>query len=374
VHICLVRLIWQQWLRSEYSKAKLLSQQRLCKTWRIGWSGLNFEWIRVALLRRRLHPAVTSLLIFLFILLCNVVTVAVSGVIGNRADAHRWDLPGILGTDRFVPIWALLFMSSGLTLALIMGWILYFDKMARMQRQELALVLALRQLATMANMVDNQNGEIAIEAILSTFLQTATTAFAPHVCRASIMRPDKQRRCLEVWAHHGMDAGSLPNDKFNIRDNFNGKRGVAGHTFMTGELGIVHLRKEGALWKGDHDHYLPSSTDVATPAYRAVATTAILGVNRRPIGILCFDSIKTNTFDHSEDHILLDDMAAIIGSLILTYKAIMRAKAVSANSGKPPKPPGNSGRSRQRGNQPTSPESRSNPAKPRETGTNKNNS
>ncbi|HEX9987377.1 MAG TPA: GAF domain-containing protein [Chloroflexia bacterium] len=180
-------------------------------------------------------------------------------------------------------------------------------------------------LICIASVITNksENREQAMKLLLKKFLKDATDVFTPDVCRASILRPDKSGEYLECWEHHCMPDISLRLERFYIGDRRNIKRGVAGHSFTTRDVEIVHLRRVNGRWKADHDQYTPSKNNVTPPTYRSFISAPIISPDNQCLGVLCLDSDRETTFDSDEVVKFADDLAARLGAAITIYNHLI---------------------------------------------------
>lgn len=181
--------------------------------------------------------------------------------------------------------------------------------------------------------------EEALQQVLQDLLEKAVEIYQGDICRAYICRPGNDKSgFLEIWAHYGFDGGTLPHRKYNVRDNWRGIRGVAAFTYRTGRLQVVQIRERNGQWIGidadtgkEHKDYIPEgNNDLIRPKYRSFATVAIRGFDERSIAVLNLDSEQYDTFLDRKDKVLLDDIAASMGAVILTFNHFVEPRSTRA--------------------------------------------
>ena len=293
------------------------------------------ERIRIWLVKHNISPPFAWAVLLLSVPVVALIGWAVVGVVGNRADDYLEKSVTYLMANQSVPGWWSILLYLVIYIGLIIGLFVIGQQVSmrlqaqgKYRRANMVLELALLQLAVLVKMLAIRRGKILIVNILDEFLTESVTAFSEGVYRASVFRPDTDGKYLEVWSYFGYDPTKLPNNRYSILPTYTGKRGVAGYAFR--ERCIEHdriSRQPDGKWMGVHPHFVPTGSAMHEPRYKSFVAAPIKDSAGIPRAVLCIDSDRPDAFDDAEDLLMVDNMAAAIGPVILAYYVLRPSDA-----------------------------------------------
>lgn len=228
-----------------------------------------------------------------------VLHAAIQGVIGNRADAWLPMLGTALSYDVTASIGYLLLvvlLSLVLPVSLLIRYRAAFRTASSLNKIDDSLS---RSIATLyGNPTLEERGQIA-KRVTERLFQSVRKVHPFQTCGLAIYFPDDGGSYLTTWVLQGAPNESDPNLSFYIGDanspnSPSGGRGVAGKTFLDGEMRAVHFTEDGRA--EDSDIYFP--TAYGKGSYRALICVAIpSGEPNKNLGVLCLYSSRYRTFN-----------------------------------------------------------------------------
>lgn len=261
-----------------------------------------------------------------------IIAAAVTGIIGNfSGTVFEWLLKQ-LSTSY---IWLLV---VELATALVgTGVILYLERLNKIKDRAVTLAndiiesddSLLRLLASLIHAKDHSAG---MKRLLAHLLSDARDVFDGRINRASIFLPNATGEFLKIWAQYGMPQESAERTQFYVGGSKERMLGVAGETFLTKELRVVHLIQENDTWKADCEQYIKFS-NTKYPLYRSFICLPILGpAPDKPdekdvtcLGVVSFDSLDPRIFDDPSLQEVLRLFATRIAASLLIYQQILAA-------------------------------------------------
>lgn len=258
-----------------------------------------------------------------------VVSAAINGIIGNRADELLQALIDLIGRALAHDAWPWI-VSGVIAILGIVGIALCWLQISVLQgalRQANKMVeLDGSLLRLLASWQPTQRRAHQIELLLKEVLLDATTEFDGEVNRASIMLPDVKRDFLRFWVGHNMPPESREDMEFYIgKDQLKRERdgGVAGEAFYSERLLIGHMKRIDNFWVCDLESYKKPRGRRPYPSYRSFVNVPIMGSDpenadsTRCLGVLCFDSQNEKIFDSDEVKEVLLMLASRVAAVIL---------------------------------------------------------
>src|SRR5581483_11062438 len=154
--------------------------------------------------------------------------------------------------------------------------------------------------------------------------------FNGDVTKVSLFLPDPtaDRKSLIRWNDYPKPVDNQSRRKFDIsKDGQDGlPRGLAAKVYMNGEPIIAHLSMKKDHFSSDVDCYLvfDKERDRGYLPYRSrVCVRLNTGEDENErLGVICFDSPHSRTFDSPEMRQLLLDIARRVASVISVYQAL----------------------------------------------------
>ena len=184
----------------------------------------------------------------------------------------------------------------------------------------------LRLLAIWASPTFPTDHSDQLRRILKEALKDSTVEFDGDVERAAILLPDSTGTYLKCWAHYQMPQESIDSMEFYIGNDVQMQRdkgGVAGASFKNSEILVGHmLEQTKGRWICDVDHYVKFQGTRPFCPYASFVTVPIIGMSTGTnmttcLGIVCFDSKRSDSFDSAEIKLVLAMIARRVASIIL---------------------------------------------------------
>lgn len=273
-----------------------------------------------------------------------IVTAAIAGIVGNRADTLFVWLWGILSKINSWPwIITLVTMVIGFGLVLVFVWRSGGALRAELHKMNLELTKVRGALEKMnmliglddsllrllASWVRAGDREVEMKLLLAELLRDATIAFEGEVHRALIFLPDATREHLKAWAHYQMPQVSITRSIFYVgADGDDRKRGLAGEVFLASKIQVAHILRTNDHWKCDCDSYIDFDKRRPFPPYQSLVGVPIIGFTPSSpevsattcLGVVCFDSHNPTIFDNTAAQALLQVFGRRIAAALLIYE------------------------------------------------------
>lgn len=251
----------------------------------------------------RLPSIARAILKILWPVIATLLTLSLSGIVGNRADSALLQLLPFLQQTITVARWLIVLVvlvpifAIGIPLGLT-AFHYYRSQQAAINLVKLDDSL-LRLLASFRRSSDRQT---ATARLFQEFLEDTLELFKDG-CRISILRKDPENpEFLKIWQSLRVPPETIDRTQFYIGANENDKRiGIAGIAFKQQALKIVHLTWKQEKWSADSSDYYDfvKRTTLKSMPYRAIVAVPIID-NTNPnqcLGILCLDSMDAQAFD-----------------------------------------------------------------------------
>jgi GAF domain len=253
----------------------------------------------------RLPSIAKAILKILWPVIATLLTLSLSGIVGNRADSALLQLLPFFQQTVTVAVARWLLVLVVLLPSLAIGIPLGLTAFHYYRSQQAAINLVklddslLRLLSSFKQTPDKQ---IATILLFQEFLEDTLELFRDG-CRISILRPDKNKsEFLTIWQSLRVPPETIQRTKFYIGSNADDKRvGIAGIAFKQQTLKIVHLFWKKNQWSADNSDYyaFAQRTTLKSMPYRTIAVVPIID-NTNPnqcLGILCLDSMDAQAFN-----------------------------------------------------------------------------
>jgi hypothetical protein len=270
-----------------------------------------------------------------FILIGGVITIAVEGIIGNRADVlfvegASW-IPSSVNQNAIPWIALGLFlMLSAVESFCLLQHIKLLKLALRRTRKMVELDSSL--LRVLASWIPTTRRDQEAKRILREVLHDATTEFDDSTYRAAVLLPDATGEYLTCWASYEMPQDSIENMQFYIGNNGQTKAekgGVAGEAYMEEKIIIGHVEKMNNVWIcTDCKSYRKFNGSRAVSPYKSFANVPILALDPlarntpRCLGVVCFDSPQERIFDSKEMEGILFRIASRVAAAILIWQKL----------------------------------------------------
>ena len=266
-----------------------------------------------------------------------VITAAIAGIIGNRADALFILLLGLVTSSvsaNSLP-WIIIILILLIGLFTVVGF--WGNTKSNLKITNQIVDLDDRLLRLVPNLVSAGNLEEEMHRLIYKLLERATVVFDGEVNRASLFLPDPDRKQLRIWHGYQMPPESIRRTVFNIEVGGSGiMRGIAGETFLDGQPHVVHLRRENDQWRADRESsYIFFDQDrrslPSLPYQSCVCVPISVGTDLADrLGVVCFDSHNPIVFDsaETEDSELQKRLIVLGGrfaSTLLIYEELKRS-------------------------------------------------
>jgi GAF domain len=257
--------------------------------------------------------------------IATILTLAFSGIIGNRADSALLQLLPFLQQTTTVAVarWILILVIFLPSLAIILPLALTALRYYRSQQAAISLVkLDDSLLRLLSSFKQNPDRQAATTLLFQEFLEDTLELFKDG-CRISILKPDdNDPDFLIIWQSLRVPSETIQRTKFYIGTNQADKRvGIAGLSFQKQTLMNVHLSWKKNRWVPDNPDYytfVQRDTIKAMP-YRAIVTVPIVN-NSNPnqcLGIMCLDSTDPQAFDTKKVQEGLRSVADRVSAILL---------------------------------------------------------
>jgi hypothetical protein len=255
-----------------------------------------------------------------------LLTLALSGVIGNRADSALLQLLPFfqqivsVSVARWLIVMVVLLPSLAIGIPLGSTAFLYY----RSQQAAINLIkLDDSLLRLLSSFKQNQDKKAAETLLFREFLEDTLELFTDG-CRISILLPNDDSELLTIWQSLRVPPETIHRTKFYIGSEDNKRVGIAGLVFKQQILKVAHLSWQKNQWLPDNpDYYIfvQRSTRKSMP-YRAVVAVPIVD-NTDPsqcLGVLCLDSMNEKAFDSRKVQDGLRAVADRISAILLILK------------------------------------------------------
>jgi hypothetical protein len=276
----------------------------------------------------RLPSIVKAILKILWPVLATLITLSLSGIIGNRADSALLQLLPFFQQTITVAVARWLIVLVVLVPIFAIGIPVGLTAFHYYRSQQAAINLVklddslLRLLSSFKQTSDKQ---AATTLLFQEFLEDTLELFRDG-CRISILREDcNTPEFLTIWQSLRVPLETIQRTKFYIGSNADDKRvGIAGIAFRQQTIKITHLSWEQNQWSADRPEYytFAQRTTLKSMPYRAIATVPIID-NTSPnqcLGILCLDSMDPQAFDSKRVQDGLQSVADRISATLLILK------------------------------------------------------
>jgi transcriptional regulator with GAF, ATPase, and Fis domain len=274
-------------------------------------------------------PRVAKVILgILWPIIATLLTLALSGVVGNRADSALLQLLPFfqqivsVSVARWLIVMVVLLPSLAIGIPLGLTAFLYY----RSQQAAINLVkLDDSLLRLLSSFKQNQDREAAAILLFQEFLEDTLELFTDG-CRISILRPDGDNsEHLTIWQSLRVPSETIQRTQFYVGSDSDNKRvGIAGLAFKQQTLKIVHLSWQKDKWSQDDKNYYDfvNRTTQKSMPYRAVVAVPIVD-NTNPnkcLGVLCLDSMNEQAFDSKRVQDGLRSVADRISAILLILK------------------------------------------------------
>jgi hypothetical protein len=263
-----------------------------------------------------------------------VVVIVIEGILGNRADGifvEEWPVVENL-------IMGHIFACICITLVIVL---FLFLLLYCRQRQRIAehmseikhklLDLDDSFIRALALLSPSSQIEQEVQRVLTDLLRDATAVFEGEVQRAAILVLNPAKDYLECLASYEMPQASIQNMKFYVGSDLHLldiEKGIAGETFITGEMIVGHLSQINGNWVCDNENYKKFVGRRPYPPYTSFVNVPVIGISSRTpyaayvtcLGVLCFDSSNKKIFDSEESKVILRTIARRASAALLIYQ------------------------------------------------------
>jgi hypothetical protein len=253
----------------------------------------------------RLPSSAKVLLKILWPVIATVLTLAFSGIVGNRADSALLQLLPFLQQTTTVAVarWLLILIVLLPSLAIGLPLSLIALRYYRSQQAAISLVkLDDSLLRLLSAFRQNPDKQAATRLLFQEFLEDTLELFKDG-CRISILQPDSNDpEFLTIWQSLRVPFETIQRTRFYIGSNSADRRvGIAGLAFQQQKLMTVHLSWKKDRWIPDDSNYhifIQRNTKKGMP-YRSVVAVPIINNNdeQQCLGVLCLDSTDEQAFD-----------------------------------------------------------------------------
>lgn len=253
----------------------------------------------------RLPSIVKAILKILWPVLATLLTLSLSGIVGNRADSALLQLLPFFQQTITVAVARWLIVLVVLVPILAIGIPLGLTAFHYYRSQQAAINLVKLDdslLRLLSSFKQTSNKQAATTLLFQEFLEDTLELFRDG-CRISILREDpKTPEFLTIWQSLRVPPETIQRTKFYIGSNADNRRfGIAGIAFKQQTLKITHLSWKKHEWSPDSlDYYaFAQRSTLKSMPYRAIVAVPIID-NTNPnqcLGILCLDSMDPQAFD-----------------------------------------------------------------------------
>jgi GAF domain len=273
----------------------------------------------------RLPSSAKILLKILWPVLATILTLAFSGIVGNRADSALLQLLPFLQQTTTVAVarWLLILIVLLPSLAIGIPLALMALRYYRSQQAAISLVkLDDSLLRLLSAFKQNPDKQVATRLLFQEFLEDTLELFKDG-CRISILQPDRDEpEFLSIWQSLRVPFETIQRTRFYIGSNPADRRvGIAGLAFQQQKLMTVHLYWKNGQWTPDNPNYyifIQRTTKKGMP-YRSVVAVPIINNNEAEqcLGVLCLDSADEQAFDTKKVQDGLRSVADRVSAILL---------------------------------------------------------
>jgi len=253
-------------------------------------------------------------------------------IVGNRADTGvTWFIEQISNSaqQNTLPWIIVVLLILVCIVALLYSWQRVAILRRTLDQSNKMLALAdsvLRLIAIWTSPTNSSSHSDQLRLILKEILKDSTVEFDGHVERAAILLPDPTGTSLKCWSHYQMPQESIDSMEFYIGNDPQMQRdkgGAAGASFRSGEILVGHMSKQAnGRWMCDQEHYVKFQGTRPFCPYTSFVTVPIIGISAGTniatcLGVLCFDSKGSDSFDSAEIKLVLGMIARRVASTLL---------------------------------------------------------
>ncbi|WP_026735031.1 GAF domain-containing protein [Fischerella sp. PCC 9605] len=247
--------------------------------------------------------------------------IALSGIVGNRADAIFLNILSLLSQRITVSLWVAMSVLLITIFSLIVILRYYYKA---------------HQIATKINKLDESllllqpklhvNSDIteALKRLLDEFLsRTLDLLHYLDGCGIAVYAPDpNDPEYLTTLCQLESPNEVKEKARFYIGNDSHKKRGVAGNTFIDQTRRIVHLYRKNGIWHSDNPDYifLQDNRNRRRLSYRTLIAIPIIGDANNSLGVLCLYSDCVSAFDSRAVQDLLTAIALRLSAPMLTVR------------------------------------------------------
>jgi hypothetical protein len=262
-----------------------------------------------------------------------ILIAALTGIVGNRADALFLITFELMGRKIPIQLWVLaLLMVIALLPSTLRAAKLYRAHKIAINLIELddTLLRLLREFKQTYNSsgrslfrASRPPRNEAVQRLVEDLLEKALDVFYLFEnCAIEMWHPDPNSPDdLILWGQANSVDSARARTRFYIGSQDRPRSGLAGYTFIDREIRVTHISRKNGEWVADLPEYLfisgreranrfPYRTLIAIPII--VAST---DQSDRCIGVLCMYSMDSNAFDSGETQKLLVSIADRIASM-----------------------------------------------------------
>ena len=250
---------------------------------------------------------------------------AITGIIGNRADATVQEALPLVNQTVTIKLWAfmlLLLIIPSPAIYLLIRYKKALESLGNLSKLDDRL---LRLLVKMRN-GNKANKTTTSETLVEDFLVDILNALeASGSCGISVYRRDpKDSNYLVRWKSSSRPLEEGTSLKFfvgsNPLDQVKKPRGIAGKTFRDKETRVVHITSEGGKCVPDNSDYLIIREEPYLPPYQAliaVSITTNVNDDSESLGVLCLYTNTKTAFDSSQVQNLIKALAKRLSIIML---------------------------------------------------------
>ncbi|QLE56645.1 GAF domain-containing protein [Nostoc sp. TCL26-01] len=259
----------------------------------------------------------------------SLLIIAVSGIVGNRADAVFVKVLPVLEKPLSLKLWVVTLVLLITLCPLLVSLRHYYEAhqiAIKLNKLDESLLRLLPKLSV------NPDINESLKRLFEEFISGTLDLLQPlDGCGIAIYAPDpSDPDFLHTWCQLESPNESKEKARFYIGNDPHKKRGVAAHTFLDKNRRIVHLFKKNGAWQADSDDYVffADSRSRRRLSYRTLITIPIIGDAKDSLGVLCLYSNNVTAFDSTAVQDLLIAIANRLSTPILLARTYQVQPAV----------------------------------------------
>jgi len=248
---------------------------------------------------------------------------ALTGIIGNRADAIVQEALPLINQTVKIKLWAftlLLLITPSPAVYLLAKYKKALQSLGELSALDDRL---LRLLVKMRRDNKPQASENLVEDFLVDILKALDASGS---CGISIYRRDsRDPNCLTRWKSSSRPLEDSKDLKFFVGDSSSSdqskKRGIAGKTFRDKKTRVVHLTSKDGRCVSDDPDYLMIQKEPYIPPYQTLITIPIttnVNDDSESLGVLCLYSGNRSAFDSGQVKDLITSLAKRLSIMMLS--------------------------------------------------------